>query len=135
MEILIREKGLRKNPGCSLMEAEEELLQTSFGLLTMTAGTPIRIVKNLRVCEDFHTVMCGDVPFVDDDEATVNRQSEILIALFVSSNDAIQPGWLLTFLKSVSRGNIKKMRANLAKYSRAPTNPEVETPSEEPWDP
>ncbi|KAF9590020.1 hypothetical protein IFM89_030170 [Coptis chinensis] len=53
------EKGLRKNPGCSLMEAEEELLQTSFGLLTTTAGTLIRIVKNLRVCEDFHTVMCG----------------------------------------------------------------------------
>ncbi|KAF9590540.1 hypothetical protein IFM89_035858 [Coptis chinensis] len=83
MEILIREKGLRKNPGCSLMEAKdgiihelfagdithpkskeikealEELLQTSFGLLTTTAGTPIRIVKNLRMCEDFHTVMCG----------------------------------------------------------------------------
>ncbi|KAF9599899.1 hypothetical protein IFM89_001845 [Coptis chinensis] len=83
MEILIREKGLRKSAGCSLMEAEdgiihelfagdvthpkskeikevlEELLQTSVGLLTTTAGTPIRIVKNLRVCEDFHTVMCG----------------------------------------------------------------------------
>ncbi|KAF9594971.1 hypothetical protein IFM89_035541 [Coptis chinensis] len=83
MEILIREKGLRKNPGCNLMEAEdeiihelfagditypkskeikealEELLQTSFGLLTTTAGTPIRIVKNLRVCEDCRTVMCG----------------------------------------------------------------------------
>ncbi|KAF9616951.1 hypothetical protein IFM89_033021 [Coptis chinensis] len=40
------------------------------------------------------------------------------IALFVSSSDAIQPGWLLTFFKSVSRGNIKKMRANLAKYSK-----------------
>ncbi|KAF9586915.1 hypothetical protein IFM89_039870 [Coptis chinensis] len=79
----MREKGVRKNPGCSLMEAEdgiihelfasdithpkskeikealEDLLQTSFGLLTTTAGIPIRNVKNLRVCEDFHTVMCG----------------------------------------------------------------------------
>ncbi|KAF9625876.1 hypothetical protein IFM89_027653 [Coptis chinensis] len=79
MEILIREKGVRKNPGYSLMEAEDELfvgdithpkskeikealedlLQTSFGLFTTTAGIPIRIVKKLRVCEDFHTVMCG----------------------------------------------------------------------------
>ncbi|KAF9590711.1 hypothetical protein IFM89_036835 [Coptis chinensis] len=65
MEILIREKGLRKNPRCNLMEAEdgiihklfagdithpkskeikealEELLQTSFGLLTMIFGTPL----------------------------------------------------------------------------------------------
>ncbi|KAF9593478.1 hypothetical protein IFM89_023295 [Coptis chinensis] len=83
MEILIREKGVRKNPGCSLMEAEdgiihelfagdiihpkskeikdalEDLLHISFGLFTTTAGIPIRIVKKLRVCEDFHTVMCG----------------------------------------------------------------------------
>ncbi|KAF9586779.1 hypothetical protein IFM89_039997 [Coptis chinensis] len=83
MEILIREKGLKKNPGYSLMEAKdgiihelfagdithpkskeikealEELLQTSFGLLTLFLWNPIRIVKNLRVCEDFHTVMCG----------------------------------------------------------------------------
>ncbi|KAF9593887.1 hypothetical protein IFM89_025821 [Coptis chinensis] len=83
IEILIREKGVRKNPGCSLMEAEDgiihelfagdithpkskeikealdDLLQTSFGLFTTTAGIPIRIVKNLRVCEDFHTAMCG----------------------------------------------------------------------------
>ncbi|KAF9605578.1 hypothetical protein IFM89_017921 [Coptis chinensis] len=83
MEILIREKGVRKNPGCSLMEAEdgilhelfsgdithpkskeikealEDLLHISFGLFTTTVGIPIRIVKKLRVCEDFHTVMCG----------------------------------------------------------------------------
>ncbi|KAF9612349.1 hypothetical protein IFM89_039067 [Coptis chinensis] len=42
-----------------IKEALEDLLQASFGLFTTTAGIPIRIVKNLRVCEDFHTVMCG----------------------------------------------------------------------------
>lgn len=37
------------------------------------------------------------------------------IALFVSSSDAMQPGWLLTFLKSISPAQIKEMQRNLAK--------------------
>ena len=37
------------------------------------------------------------------------------IVLFVSSTDAIQPGWLLTFLKSISPAQIKEMQRNLAK--------------------
>jgi hypothetical protein len=37
------------------------------------------------------------------------------IALFVSSGDALQPGWLLTFLKSVGPAHIKEMQQNLAK--------------------
>ncbi|CAI0626250.1 unnamed protein product [Linum tenue] len=40
------------------------------------------------------------------------------IALFVSSGDALQSGWLLKFLRGVSRAEIKQMQANLAKYSR-----------------
>ncbi|KAI8565249.1 hypothetical protein RHMOL_Rhmol03G0244600 [Rhododendron molle] len=40
------------------------------------------------------------------------------IALFVSSSDAVQPGWLLTFLRSISPSQIREMRTNLAKYSR-----------------
>ncbi|KAL5697871.1 hypothetical protein ACHQM5_028976 [Ranunculus cassubicifolius] len=115
---LMREKGLKKNPGCSWMEAKDgiiheffagdvthpktreiketldellkilkqkgytpnlrsivydvsdnekehllknhsEKLALSFGLLTTPPGSPIRIVKNLRVCEDCHMVMCG----------------------------------------------------------------------------
>ncbi|KAF9598474.1 hypothetical protein IFM89_027908 [Coptis chinensis] len=42
-----------------IKEALDDLLHISFGLFTTTAGIPIRIVKKLRVCEDFHTVMCG----------------------------------------------------------------------------
>lgn len=37
------------------------------------------------------------------------------IALFVSSGDALQPGWLLTFLKGVSPARIKEMQQNIAK--------------------
>lgn len=37
------------------------------------------------------------------------------IALFVSSGDALQPGWLLTFLKGVSPAHVKEMQQNIAK--------------------
>ncbi|KAK9265938.1 hypothetical protein L1049_003462 [Liquidambar formosana] len=115
---LMREKGLRKNPGCSWVEAKKgviheffagdmthpksneikraledlldrlkehgylpnlssvaydvsdedkkrilmthsEKLALAFGLLSTNVGSSIRIVKNLRICEDCHSVMCG----------------------------------------------------------------------------
>ena len=37
------------------------------------------------------------------------------IALFVSSSDAVQPGWLLKFLKGISLAQIRGMQRNLAK--------------------
>jgi len=37
------------------------------------------------------------------------------ISLFVSSSDAIQPGWLVNFLKNIDSKQIKEMQANLAK--------------------
>lgn len=37
------------------------------------------------------------------------------IAVFVSSNDALKPGWLLKFLKDVRPAHIKEMQQNLAK--------------------
>ncbi|CAA6671098.1 unnamed protein product [Spirodela intermedia] len=114
---LMRERGLRKNPGCSLMETKDgalheffagdvshprtneikaaleellgklkvagyvpnlssvyydvsdgekerllkghsEKLALAFGILTTGVGQTIRIVKNLRVCDDCHSVMC-----------------------------------------------------------------------------
>ncbi|KAF8400271.1 hypothetical protein HHK36_013568 [Tetracentron sinense] len=115
---LMRKKGLRKNPGCSWVEAKDgviheffagdmthpksseiklaleellhrlklhgykpnlscvvydvsdeekqrllmthsEKLALVFGMLITSDGSTIRIVKNLRMCEDCHTVMCG----------------------------------------------------------------------------
>jgi hypothetical protein len=37
------------------------------------------------------------------------------IALFVSSNDALKPGWLLKYLKDIQPAHIKDMQQNLAK--------------------
>lgn len=37
------------------------------------------------------------------------------IALFVSSSDAVQTGWLLKFLKGISLAQIRGMQRNLAK--------------------
>lgn len=37
------------------------------------------------------------------------------IALFVSSSDAVQPGWLVNYLKGIDSKRIREMQANLAK--------------------
>ncbi|RVW51582.1 Pentatricopeptide repeat-containing protein [Vitis vinifera] len=42
-----------------LLMSHSEKLALAFGLLTTNAGCTIRIVKNLRICEDCHSVMCG----------------------------------------------------------------------------
>lgn len=40
--------------------------------------------------------------------------NHLQIALFVSSSDAVQPGWLLAFLRNVSAIQIREMRDDLA---------------------
>lgn len=35
------------------------------------------------------------------------------IALFVSSSDAMQPGWLLKFLKGIGAAQVREMRQKL----------------------
>ncbi|PSS36512.1 Pentatricopeptide repeat-containing protein [Actinidia chinensis var. chinensis] len=42
-----------------ILMAHSEKLALAFGLLSSSAGCTIRIVKNLRICEDCHSVMCG----------------------------------------------------------------------------
>ena len=41
-----------------LLMGHSEKLALSFGLLILGSGTTIRIVKNLRICEDCHLFMC-----------------------------------------------------------------------------
>lgn len=42
-----------------LLMAHSEKLALAFGLLRTDAGSTIKIMKNLRICEDCHIVMCG----------------------------------------------------------------------------
>ncbi|XP_048138043.1 pentatricopeptide repeat-containing protein At5g44230 isoform X2 [Rhodamnia argentea] len=42
-----------------ILMAHSEKLALAFGLLDSSANRPIRIMKNLRICEDCHSFMCG----------------------------------------------------------------------------
>ncbi|KAE9602965.1 hypothetical protein Lal_00050223 [Lupinus albus] len=42
-----------------LLMTHSEKLALAFGLLRSDAGSTIKIMKNLRICEDCHIVMCG----------------------------------------------------------------------------
>jgi hypothetical protein len=39
------------------------------------------------------------------------------IALFVSSSDAVQPGWLVKYLRGIDAKMIKEMQSNIVKVS------------------
>ncbi|XP_065877862.1 pentatricopeptide repeat-containing protein At5g44230 [Euphorbia lathyris] len=42
-----------------ILMTHSEKLALAFGLISMNPGSTIRIMKNLRICEDCHLVMCG----------------------------------------------------------------------------
>lgn len=69
----------------------------------------------------FDAIVSGCIPVIVSDELELPFEGILdyrKIALFVSSSDAVQPGWLLAFLRNVSPTQIREMRDNLAKYSR-----------------
>lgn len=69
----------------------------------------------------FDAIVSGCIPVIVSDELELPFEGILdyrKIALFISSSDAAKPGWLLTYLRSVSPAQIKGMRTNLAKYSR-----------------
>ena len=66
MSIKLKEAGYSPNTSVVLQNIDEEEKETAlnyhseklamaFGLISTSAGTPMRIVKNLRVCDDCHT--------------------------------------------------------------------------------
>ncbi|KAL5994831.1 hypothetical protein ACLOJK_024888 [Asimina triloba] len=68
----------------------------------------------------FDAIISGCIPVIVSDELELPFEGILdyrKITLFVSSSDAIQPGWLISFLKSISPMQIKEMRANLAKIA------------------
>ncbi|XP_062119740.1 probable arabinosyltransferase ARAD1 [Humulus lupulus] len=69
----------------------------------------------------FDAIVSGCIPVIVSDELELPFEGILdyrKIAVFVSSSDAVQPGWLLNFLRSITRSQISEMRQNLAKYSR-----------------
>ncbi|XP_054814008.1 probable arabinosyltransferase ARAD1 [Prosopis cineraria] len=69
----------------------------------------------------FDAIVSGCIPVIISDELELPFEGILdyrKIALFVSSNDAVKPGWLLKFLRGISPAVIKEMQQNLAKYMR-----------------
>ncbi|CAA7389058.1 unnamed protein product [Spirodela intermedia] len=69
----------------------------------------------------FDAIVSGCIPVIVSDELELPFEGILdyrKIALFVSSSDAIAPGWLVSFLKGVDPRKIKEMQVNLAKFSR-----------------
>ncbi|CAK9159969.1 unnamed protein product [Ilex paraguariensis] len=69
----------------------------------------------------FDAIFSGCIPVIISDELELPFEGILdyrKIALFVSSSDAVQPGSLLKFLRSVSPAQIRAMQMNLAKFSR-----------------
>ncbi|KAK8593809.1 hypothetical protein V6N12_045882 [Hibiscus sabdariffa] len=69
----------------------------------------------------FDAIVSGCIPVIISDELELPFEGILdyrKIAIFVSSTDAVQPGWLLTYLKSISFTQIRKMRRNLLEFSR-----------------
>ncbi|KAI3783895.1 hypothetical protein L1987_42984 [Smallanthus sonchifolius] len=69
----------------------------------------------------FDAIVSGCIPVIVSDELELPFEGILdyrKIALFVSSSDAVQPGWLLAYLRSIKPTQIREMQDNLAKYVR-----------------
>ncbi|XP_039067590.1 probable arabinosyltransferase ARAD1 [Hibiscus syriacus] len=69
----------------------------------------------------FDAIVSGCIPVIISDELELPFEGILdyrKIAIFVSSTDAVQPGWLLTYLKGISSTQITELRRNLVEFSR-----------------
>ncbi|KAJ4721043.1 Exostosin family protein [Melia azedarach] len=69
----------------------------------------------------FDAIVSGCIPVIVSDELELPFEGILdyrKIALFVSSSDALQPGWLLKFLRAIRPAQIREMQRNLVQYSR-----------------
>lgn len=94
--------------------AAQEGMRKSVFCLSPAGDTP----SSARL---FDAIVSGCIPVIVSDELELPFEGILdyrKIALFVSSSDAVQPGWLLTFLRNIRPAQIEEIRQNLAKYSR-----------------
>ncbi|XP_073130278.1 probable arabinosyltransferase ARAD1 isoform X2 [Henckelia pumila] len=69
----------------------------------------------------FDAIVSGCIPVIVSDELELPFEGILdyrKIAVFVDSSDVMQPGWLLSFLRSIPSTQITEMQINLAKYSK-----------------
>uniref|UniRef100_A0A1J3EXI2 Putative arabinosyltransferase ARAD1 n=1 Tax=Noccaea caerulescens TaxID=107243 RepID=A0A1J3EXI2_NOCCA len=70
----------------------------------------------------FDAIVSGCIPVIVSDELELPFEGLLdyrkIAVKFVSSGDAIQPGWLVNHLRSLSPTHIKGLQKNLAQYSR-----------------
>ncbi|PUZ54294.1 hypothetical protein GQ55_5G119400 [Panicum hallii var. hallii] len=69
----------------------------------------------------FDAIVSGCIPVIISDELELPFEGILdyrEIALFVSSSDALQPGWLVKHLRRMDAKRIREMQSNLVKFSR-----------------
>ncbi|TVU36565.1 hypothetical protein EJB05_18503, partial [Eragrostis curvula] len=69
----------------------------------------------------FDAIVSGCIPVIISDELELPFEGILdyrKIALFVSSSDAVQPGWLVKYLRGIDAKRVNEMQSNLVKYSR-----------------
>ncbi|KAK8690185.1 hypothetical protein V6N13_088886 [Hibiscus sabdariffa] len=94
--------------------AAQKGMRTSIFCLSPAGDTP----SSARL---FDAVVSGCIPVIISDELELPFEGILdyrKIAIFVSSIDAVQPGWLLRYLKGISSTQIREMRRNLVEFSR-----------------
>ncbi|GAB4824268.1 hypothetical protein Ancab_007155 [Ancistrocladus abbreviatus] len=95
---------------------EENLVLDVFSILSMKTALEAVLTCVLKLIEN---LLILDIELQN---ANNNVRKVILsnleMAVFVSSRDALQPGWLLLYLRSVAPSLIKEKQKYLAKYSR-----------------
>ncbi|KAL5767514.1 hypothetical protein ACOSQ2_014297 [Xanthoceras sorbifolium] len=108
---VVIEEGTAGNSGKA---AAQDGMRRSIFCLNPAGDTP----SSARL---FDAIVSGCIPVIVSDELELPFEGILdyrKIALFVSSSDAVQSGWLLKFLKGVSPSQTREMRRNLAQYSR-----------------
>ncbi|XP_038889547.1 probable arabinosyltransferase ARAD1 [Benincasa hispida] len=69
----------------------------------------------------FDAIVSGCIPVIVSDELELPFEGILdyrKFALFISSGDALKAGWLLTYLRSFSAADIRRLQQNLAKFSK-----------------
>ncbi|XP_075495273.1 putative arabinosyltransferase ARAD1 isoform X1 [Primulina tabacum] len=69
----------------------------------------------------FDAIVSGCIPVIVSDELELPFEGILdyrKIAVFVDSSDVMQPGWLLSILRSIPPTQIREMQMNLAKHSK-----------------